>query len=91
MKGKDMAAPVKREQFVVTAEGITHVPTGATFTPHPGRPDSDSLYHEQLGNVLKNGEDHRPEEVRTMMQQMWQEYVAENPDLFANEHGTRLE
>jgi hypothetical protein len=83
MKGKEMATPVKREQFVVTSQGVTHVPTGATFTPHLGSLNSGSMYHGQLGNVLKNGDDHRPEEVRAMMQQMWQEYVQENPDLFA--------
>jgi hypothetical protein len=78
-----MATPVTREQFVVTAEGITHVPTGATFTPHPGILNSGSMYLGQLGNVLKNGDDHRHDEVKAMMQQIWQEYVHENPDLFA--------
>jgi hypothetical protein len=56
--------PVTREQFVITAEGITHVPTGATFTPHPGNPHSGNMYKGQLGNKLRNGEDHRPHEVR---------------------------
>jgi hypothetical protein len=78
-----MSTPVTPEQFVVTAEGVTHVPTGATFTPHHGSSTSGSLYQGQLGNVLKNGDDHRPHEVHRMMHQLWEEYVAENPDLFA--------
>jgi hypothetical protein len=86
-----MSTLVSREQFVVTAEGITHIPTGATFTPHPGSSDSGNLYNGRLANVLKNGDDHRPEDVRVMMQQIWAQYVAENPDLFADEHPGRLE
>jgi hypothetical protein len=41
------------------------------------------MYLGQLGNVLKNGDDHRPNEVKAMMEQIWQEYVQENPELFA--------
>jgi hypothetical protein len=36
----------------------------------------------QLGNVLPNGEDYRPHEVQTMMEQLWAEYVDANPRLF---------
>jgi hypothetical protein len=36
----------------------------------------------QLGNVLTNGEDYRPHEVQTMMEQLWEEYVDANPRLF---------
>lgn len=74
-----MTTAVTRDQFVVTAEGITHVPTGATFTPHPGSPDSGNMYLGQLGNKLKNGDDHRPDEVQGMMRQLWSEYVAQHP------------
>jgi hypothetical protein len=77
-----MATPVTRDQFVVTAEGITHVPTGATFTPHPGSPISGNMYLGQLGNKLKSGEDHRPDEVKELMQKMWAEYAAKNPGAF---------
>jgi hypothetical protein len=77
-----MSTPVTRDQFVVTAQGVTHTPTGATFTPHPRSPTSGSLYQGQLGNVLKNGDDHRPHEVHLMMQQLWAEYVEANPDAF---------
>jgi hypothetical protein len=77
-----MATPVTRDQFVVTAEGVTHRPTGATLTPHHISSTSGSLYQGQLGNVLKNGDDHRPHEVHRMMQRLWEEYVAENPDEF---------
>jgi hypothetical protein len=78
-----MSTPVTRQQFVVTSQGVTHVPTGASFTPHSGSLNTGSMYLGQLGNVLKNDDDHRPDQVKAMMQQMWQEYVHENPDLFA--------
>jgi hypothetical protein len=77
-----MATPVTRDQFVVTAEGITHVPTGAAFTPHPGSPLSGNLHVGHLGNRLKNGDDHRPDEVKAMMQRLWAEYVEANPTAF---------
>jgi hypothetical protein len=32
-----------------------------------------------LGNVLANGEDHRPHEVQAMMEQLRAEYVHANP------------
>jgi hypothetical protein len=75
-----MSTLVTRDQFVVTAQGVTHTPTGATFTPHPGSPTSGSLYQGQLGNVLKNGDEHRPHEVHRMMHELWAEYIAEHPN-----------
>jgi hypothetical protein len=36
----------------------------------------------QLGNVLPNVEDYRQNEVETLMEQLWAEYVAANPRLF---------
>jgi hypothetical protein len=77
-----MPTPVTREQFVVTAQGVTHTPTGATFTPHPGSPSSGNMYLGQLGNKLKSGEDHRPDQVQAMMRRLWAEYVADNPYAF---------
>jgi hypothetical protein len=77
-----MATPVTRDQFVVAPEGITHGPTGAAFSPHPGSPLSGNLHLGQLGNRLPNGDDHRPDEVRAMMQQLWAEYVEANPTAF---------
>jgi hypothetical protein len=77
-----MATPVTRDQFVLNPDGITHVPTGAAFTPHPGSPLSGNLHLGQIGNRLKNGDDHRPDEVKAMMQRLWAEYVAEHPAAF---------
>ena len=68
--------PVKPEQFEITEEGITHKPTGCTFTSHPGNPLSGSMRHGQFGNKLQSGEDYRPEEVTTMMQQLWVKHCA---------------
>jgi hypothetical protein len=62
--------------------GITHTPTGAKYSPHPGAPHSGSVNPSRLVNVLPNGEDYRPHEVETMMEQLWVEYVDANPRLF---------
>jgi hypothetical protein len=36
----------------------------------------------QLGNMLPNGEDYRPQEVTAMMELLWANYVDTNPRLF---------
>jgi hypothetical protein len=77
-----MSTPVQRDQFVISPKGITHAPTGATHTPHPGAPHYGNMNPGQLGNVLPNGEDYRPDEVEALMEQLWSEYVAANPRLF---------
>ena len=77
-----MSTPVRRDQFEISPKGITHTPTGAKYTPHPGAPHSGVLNPSQLGNVLANGEDYRPHEVRAMMEQRWAEYVHANHRLF---------
>ena len=76
------STPVQRDQFEVSPKGITHKPTGATYTPHAGAPYSGNMNLGQLGNVLTNGEDYRTLEVQTMMEQLWAEYVDANPRLF---------
>ena len=76
------STPVQRDQFEVSPKGITHKPTGATYTPHAGAPYSGIMNLRQLGNVLVNGKDYRPHEVRTMMEQLRAEYVDANPRLF---------
>jgi hypothetical protein len=55
-----MTAPVQRDQFKIWSKGITHEPTGATYTPHPGAPHSGIMNLNQLGNLLPNGDDYRP-------------------------------
>jgi hypothetical protein len=73
---------VQRDQFKISSEGITHIPTGATYTPHPGAPHAGIVNLSHLGNRLPNGEYHRPHEVQMMMEQLWTEYVDANPRLF---------
>ena len=74
--------PVQRDQFKISPKGITHTPTGVTYTPHPGAPHSGIMNLDHLGNALSNGEDYRPYEVRAMMELLWADYVAANPRLF---------
>ncbi|GLR87988.1 hypothetical protein [Bradyrhizobium iriomotense] len=76
------STPVQRDQFEVSPKGITHKPSGATYTPHPGAPFSGTINLSQLGDVLTNGDDYRPHEVQTMMERLWAEYVNANPRLF---------
>lgn len=70
------STPVDPDQFEITDKGITHKPTGCTFTPHPGQPMSGNMLMGQLGNKLPSGEDYRPEDVKVMMQQLWQKHCA---------------
>jgi hypothetical protein len=72
------STPVRPDQFEITDEGITHKPTGCTFTPHPGQPMSGNMRMGQLGNKLPSGEDYRPEDVKAMMQQLWEKHCATN-------------
>ena len=37
------STPVQRDQFEVSPKGITHKPTGTTYTPHPGAPYSGNM------------------------------------------------
>jgi hypothetical protein len=76
------STPVQRDQFKISSRSITHKPTGATYTPHPGAPHSGTMNLNQLGTLLPNGEDYRPHEVQMMMEQLWVEYVNANPRLF---------
>jgi hypothetical protein len=70
--------PVKPDQFEITDKDIKHRPTGCTFTAHPGQPTSGTMRVGQLGNRLPSGEDYRPEDVKAMMQQLWEKHRATN-------------
>jgi hypothetical protein len=76
------STPVKPDQFEVSAKGIIHKPTGASFKPFPGQPSSGHINDGRLGNVLPNGEHYRPDQVYRMMIQLWEDYVAKNPKPF---------
>jgi hypothetical protein len=73
---------VQREQFQISPKGITHTPIGATYVPPPGAPHCGITSLGQLGNVLPSCEDYRPHEVQTIMEQLWDDYVAANPRFF---------
>ena len=36
----------------------------------------------QLGNQPPNGNHYEPEDVQRMMRELWEEFVAKNPDMF---------
>lgn len=73
---------VHRDQFKISSKGITHTPTGMTYTPHPGAPHYGIMNLDHLGDVIPNGEAYRPYDVQAMMELLWADYVAANPRLF---------
>lgn len=68
---------VRRDQFNITPQGIVHKPTDSHFAPHPGDPSSGRIHLGRLG-VVPVGEEYDPEQVKTMMMELWREYVTEN-------------
>jgi len=77
-----VSTPVSKDQFEIDSRGITHTPTGASYSAHPGSPFSGTMSFANLGNKLRSGEDYRPQEVQQMMEQLWAEYVEANPGEF---------
>jgi hypothetical protein len=73
---------VRRDQFNITPQGITHRPTDAGFTPYPGDPLAGTMHMGHLDHRLSNEEDYQPEDVKKVMQTLWREYVAQNSALF---------
>ena len=75
---------VTRNQFNITSQGIVHKPTEAAVVPHPGNPHlgMDIVRLGQLGNQPPNGNHYEPEDVQRMMRELWEEFVAKNPDMF---------
>jgi hypothetical protein len=69
---------VRRDQFNITPQGITHKPTDASFAPNFGDPHSGCMRLGQLGSAAPNGDGYDPAEVKKMMRQLWAEYVAAN-------------
>jgi hypothetical protein len=74
---------VRRDQFNISPQGIVHKPTDAAFTPHFGDPRSGYMRLGTLGNKHPNGDGYRPDDVRRMMLELWAEYLAANPEMFA--------
>lgn len=72
---------VRRDQFSISPQGIVHKPTDAAFTPNPGDPYSGTSRMGQLAREPPNG-NFSPDDVQRLMQQLWAEYVASNPELF---------
>ena len=76
-----MAALVTRSQFNVTPQGVVHKPTEAAFIPSPGDPLSGTMRLGQLVNQ-PNGREYRAEDVQRIMRELWEEFVASNPEIF---------
>jgi hypothetical protein len=80
---------VTRDQFNITPQGVTHKPTDASFVPHCSDPRSGSMRLGRLECEAPSGDTYDSEVVKTMMMQLWAEYLATNLDLFYKEAGGR--
>jgi hypothetical protein len=80
-----LRALVKRDQFGVSPYGIVHKPTDAAFTPDPTDPHSGIMRLGHLGNSHPNGAGFKPDDVCRLMNEIWVDYVADNPKLFRRE------
>ena len=63
----------KPDEFHVSPEGVTHRPTEATFTPHPGVPTSGYWRDGALGR--EHGMSYDADAVKTMMRHLWAEHL----------------
>jgi hypothetical protein len=77
-----LRASVKRDQFDVTPYGIVHKPTDAAFTPDLADPHSGTMQLGHLGNGHPNGTGFKADDVCRVMNELWVDYVANNPKLF---------
>ena len=73
---------VRRDQFSITAQGIVHRPTGATFTPYSGDPFSGTERLGELNSKHPSENNFNTDDVRRMMRVLWFEYVATHRRLF---------
>jgi hypothetical protein len=77
---------VRRDQFNITPQGITHKPTDASYEPYIGDPRTGRIRLGQLGSVGATGEGFDPNQVKRMMEQLWAEYIEANWGLIVKAH-----
>ena len=88
MAGDMASILITRDQFNITPQGITHKPTDASFVPHCGDPRYGSTRLGRLECEVPSRDNYDPEVVKTMMMQLWAEYLAANSDLFVKKTGS---
>src|ERR1700733_5103414 len=85
---KDMASIlVTRDRFNITPQGVTHKPTDASFVPHCGDPRSGFMRLGRLECQITDGDNYDRDIIRSMMMQLWAEYLAANSELFFKKSG----
>ena len=62
-------AKVTSEQFEISEDKVSHIPTGAWFIACPGRPEIANRNWGRAGDLLDNGDEHR-RAVLAMAQQL---------------------
>lgn len=70
-----MRIRVTDDQFEINDDGILHKPTGYKFTPRLGNPTEGHVNEGKLGDVLPNGDDFRPLEVRERAKSLWGNHI----------------
>jgi hypothetical protein len=61
---------VTDEQFEISEDKVTHIPTGAWFIAHPGRPWIANRNWGRAGDLLDNGDEYRRADILAMAQQL---------------------
>ena len=62
--------PVRRDQFEFEKHQLIHKPTGARFSPYPGRTDISKVNWQMAGSALPNCDDYDQDDLRRMAQQL---------------------
>ena len=63
-------AKVTGEQFEISEDKVSHIPTGAWFIAYPGRPEIANRNWGRAGDLLDNGDEHRRADILAMAQQL---------------------
>jgi hypothetical protein len=61
------------DEFEVSPDGVTHLPTEARFTPNPGMPTTGFWRDGKLGTPA--GQGYVPDEVKDAMRRLWAEHL----------------
>jgi hypothetical protein len=61
---------VTGEQFEISEDKVTHIPTGAWFIAHPGRPEIANRNWGRAGDLLETGDEYRRADILAMARQL---------------------
>jgi hypothetical protein len=70
---------IRRDQFEITPEGITHLPTGARLTPGPADAGSGVIRSGRPGKDPESEDGYDYDELHRIMRELWAEYLLNHP------------